>query len=101
MLLFWDVVFEFLEGLGNLPIHAGAYSGFVVVSFEVYTDVLFGFPINFERVFGTDTGDGMINVLFVLIFDTEVVNHEGKGNVPCVMEKETFSAWRLVVYEFF
>ena len=69
MLLFQDVVFEFLEGLFNVPIHADADSAFGVVTFEVHTDVLFGFPINFERVFWTDTGDEMINILFVRVFD--------------------------------
>ena len=101
VLLFWDVVFEFLEGLCNVPIHADTYGAFGVVPFEVHTNVLFGFRINFERVFATDTGDEMINVLSVRIFDTKIVNHEGEGNVQCVMEKETFSAWRLVVADFF
>ena len=82
VLLFWDAVFEFLEGLFNVPIHADAYNGFGVVPFEVHAKVLFGFPINFERVFGTDTGNEMINVLFVCIFDTEIVHHKGEGNVP-------------------
>ena len=94
VLLFWDVVFEFLEGMCNVPIHADAYGVFVVVPFEVHTVVLFGFPINFERVFGMDTSNEMINVLFVCIFGTE-------ENVPCVMEKKTFSAWHLVVVKFF
>ena len=100
MHLFGDVVFEFLEGLCNVPIGAGAYSLFGVVPFEVHTDVLFGFPINFERVFGTETGDEMINILSVCVFDTEVVDHESEGNVPCLTEKETFGVWCPVVAEF-
>ena len=99
--LFWDVVFEFLEGLCDVSIHADTCGAFVVVPFEVYPDVLFGFPIDFEWIFGTDTGYEVIDVLFVCIFDTKVVDHEGKRNVLCVMEKEFFSAWRLVVAEFF
>ena len=99
--LFWDVVFKFLEGLFNIPIHADAYGAFGVVPYEVHTDVLFGFPIDFERVFGTDTGNKMINVLFVCIFDTKIINYKGEGNVLCVIEKEPFSAWCLVVAEFF
>ena len=93
--LFWDLVFEFFEGLVNVAIHADVYGAFVIILFEVHSDVLFGFPVNFEQVFCTDTGYEMINVLFVRIFDTEVVDHEGEGNFPCVMEKETFSAWCL------
>ena len=99
--LFWDLVFEFLEGLCNVPIHADGYGAFVVVPFEVHPDVLFGFTIDFEWVFYTDTGYEVINVLFVYVFDTKVVDQEGEGNGSCVMEKETFSAWRLVVAEFF
>ena len=38
--------------------------------------------------------------LFVY-FDTEVVDDEGEGNISCVMEKESFNAWCLVVAEFF
>ena len=96
MFLFWDVVFDFLEGLFNLPLHADSDGAFCVVPFEVHSYVLFGFPINIERVFGTDTGGEMINVLFVGVFDTKVVDHKSEGDVPCVMEKETFGAWRLV-----
>ena len=79
--LFWDLVFEFFEGLCNVSIHADAYGAFVVVPCEVHVDVLFDVPINFEWVFGTDTGNEVFNVLFVCIFDTEVVYHEGEGNV--------------------
>ena len=78
MCLFWDVGVEFLEGLCNVSIHADAYGAFVVIPFEVHFDVLFGFPVNFERVFCTDTGYEMINVLLIRIFDTKVVNHEGE-----------------------
>ena len=78
--LFWDVMFEFLESLCNVSIHADAYGAFVVVPFEVHPDVLFGFPINFEWVFGTNTGNEVITALFVCIFDTKVVDHEGEGN---------------------
>ena len=94
-------MFEFFEGLVNIAIHADAYGAFVVVPFEVHSDVLFCFSVNFERVFCTDTGYEMINVLLVCIFDTEVVNHEGEGNVSCAMEKETFSTGCLVVSKFF
>ena len=99
--LFWDLVFEFLECLVNVSIHADAYSAFLVIPFEVHPDVLFGFPVNFEWVFCTDTGYEMINVLFVSIFDTKAVNHEDEGNVSCVREKGTFSTWGLVISEFF
>ena len=94
-------MFEFLDGLFNVFIHAHAYGAFVEVPFEVHPDVLFGFSVDFERVFCTDTGYEMINALFVRIFDTKVVDHEGEGNVLCVMEKETFSTWCLVISEFF
>ena len=76
--LFWNVVFEFAEGLFNVSIHADAYSAFIVIPFEVHPDVLFGFQIDFEWVCCTDTGCEVINVLFVCIFDTEVVDHEGE-----------------------
>ena len=58
VLLFWDVMFEFFEGLCNVSIHADAYGAFSVVPFEVHDDVLFGFPINFEWVFGTTLAMG-------------------------------------------
>ena len=43
----WDVVFEFLEVLFNVPLHADSDGVFCVIPFEVHTYVLFGFPINF------------------------------------------------------
>ena len=79
---FWDDVFEFLEGLFNVPLHADLDGTLCVVSFEVHSYVLFGFPINFQRVFDTDTGIEMINILFVCAFDTKVVDHESEGDVP-------------------
>ena len=99
--LFWDVLFEFFEGLCDVSIHADTYGAFGVVPFEVHPDVLFSFTINFKWVFGTDTGNEVMNVLFVRIFDTKVVDDKGEGNVSCVTEKESFSAWCLVVAEFF
>ena len=92
VLLFGDVVFEFFEDLCNESIHTDTYGAFGVVPFEVYPDVLIRFPIGFEWVFGTDTDYEVINVLFVRIFDTEVIVDKGKENVLCVMEKESFSA---------
>ena len=77
---------------------ADSDGAFYVVPFETHTYVLFGFPINFERVFGMDTGDEMINILFVRVFDTKVFGSE--GNVLCLMEKETFGAWGFVVAKF-
>ena len=98
--LFWYLVFEFFEGLVNVAIHADAYGAFVVILFKVHFDVLFGFPVSLEQVFCTNTGYEMINVLLVCIFDTEVVNHKGEGNVSYVMEKESFSTGCFVVSKF-
>ena len=42
----------------------------------------------------------MIDICFVCVFDTKVVNHEGEGDVPCFMEKEAFGAWNFVVAKF-
>ena len=99
--LFWDVVSEFFEGLLNVLLHTDSDGAFCVVPFEMHTYVLFGFPINFERVFATDTGDQMINIVFVCVFDTKVVNHKSEGDVPCFMEKDTFGVWGFVVAKFF
>ena len=98
--LFWDVMFEFFEGLFNEPLHVNSDGAFCVVPFEVYTYVLFGFPINFEQVFGTDTADEMINILFVCVFDTKVVDHESEGDFPCFMEKEPLGKWAFVIAKF-
>ena len=98
--LFLGVVFEFLEGLFNVPLHADSDGALCVIPFEMHSYVLFGFSINFERVFGTDTGDDMINILFVCVFDTEVVDHESEGDVPYFMEKKPFCVWGFVVTKF-
>ena len=93
-------MFKFLEGLFNVPLHADSDGALCVVLFEVHSYVLFGCPINFEEVVGTDTGDEMIDILFVSIFDTKVVDHESEGFVPCFMEKEPFGVWGFVDAKF-
>ena len=44
---------------------------------------------------------GYGSIVFVCIFDTEVVDHKGEGNVSCVMEKESFSTGCFVVSKLF
>ena len=39
--------------------------------------------------------------MFVRVFDTEVVDPECEGDVPCFMEKEPFGVWGFVVAKFF
>ena len=94
-------MFKLFECLFGIPIHADSDSVFGTGPFEVHVNVLFCFPpVNLERVFCADACDEVVGIVFVCVLDTKVVNHEGEGDVPCVMEEEAFGTRGFVVSNF-
>ena len=69
-------MFKFAKCVGNVVVHgAGKFAG-RVVPFEINSNVLACFKVNFTGVTITDGRNEMVNVGLVGIFNAKVVNHK-------------------------
>jgi hypothetical protein len=71
-------MFVALKLLDNVSRHQNVEGAFVVIPIQLYPAVEIACPILGECILGFESFDEMINVFRALIFDSKIVNKEGK-----------------------
>jgi len=71
---------ELVKGGCNVAWHGQVDGAFDIVPFECYSTVEFSSPIFSDAVVFADAVAEMISVLLADIFDSKIIDHEGKFN---------------------
>jgi hypothetical protein len=84
----WLWMFKALQGTLNVAGNGDVDSLFDVVPDDGEATVASAFPILTDRIQFTKGGHEVFGVGFVHVFDTEVINGEGKNDVTCIVFRQ-------------
>ena len=82
----FDVGTEALQRFGDVRGHTECHRAVGSIEANLYAEVFAAFLIDCDRVQGAERGQKMISIFLLLVFDGEVINHEGEGDGSRLMK---------------